>query len=315
MMSDVLPLVSIAIPTYNRANGYFKQTLECALSQTYPNYEVIIADNCSTDNTGELVKSYTDSRINYYKHEKNIPANDNFNFCLEKAKGKYFLLLHDDDLIDTDFLESAICESERPNGVGIIRSGARIIDHAENVIKEKDNLDQNKSTIELFSTWLDGQTLMVLCSILFNTEYLKREGGFDSKYHLFQDVFTEFKLLSKYGRKDIKGVKGSFRKHPSQRTDSINISDWCEESIFLLNEMFKLVPEGEDVIRKKGLVHFSKHNYDLAESLRSAVKRHVWYFRIYKRIDYAYSPFQYFYNKFKRKKFSKLGKIKRKIFS
>ena len=315
MTSDVLPLVSIAIPTYNRANGYFKQALECALSQTYSNYEVIIADNCSTDNTCELVKSYMDSRINYFKHEKNIPANDNFNFCLEKANGEYFLLLHDDDLIDADFLESAICKSDKLNGVGIIRSGARIIDHAENVIKEIDNLDQNKSTIELFSTWLDGQTLMVLCSILFNTEYLRREGGFDSKYHLFQDVLMEFKLLSKYGRKDIKGVKGSFRKHPSQRTDRIKISDWCEESIFLLNEMCKLVPEGKGVIRKKGLVHFSKHNYDLAESIKSVVKRNVWYFRIYKKFDYAYSPFQYFYYKYKTKTFSKLGKVKRKIFN
>ena len=105
MINDALPLITIAIPTYNRANGYFKEALKSALSQTYSNYEIIVSDNCSTDNTEELVKSYSDGRIIYYKHEKNIPANENFNFCLRKARGKYFLLLHDDDLIDKEIFD------------------------------------------------------------------------------------------------------------------------------------------------------------------------------------------------------------------
>ncbi len=51
------PLITIAIPTYNRANGYFKQTLESVLCQTYEYIEIIVSDNCSTDNTEELVNS------------------------------------------------------------------------------------------------------------------------------------------------------------------------------------------------------------------------------------------------------------------
>jgi len=313
MTGDALPLVTIAIPTYNRANGYFKQALECALSQTYTNYEVIIADNCSTDNTEELVKSFADQKITYYKQQKNIPANDNFNFCLEKANGKYFLLLHDDDLIDVDILELSINEIKNQDDVGIIRSGARIIDHTGETIKEIENVDQNKSTVDLFSTWLEGQSLMLLCSILFNTEFLRQQGGFDSKYLLFQDVLTEFKLLAKYGRIDVRDVKGSFRKHPAQRTDNVNVSEWCEESVYLLEEMCKLVPEKKELIYKKGLAHFSKHNYDLAKGIKSITKRYAWYYRIYKIFECEYSPFKYFYKKYKSKITSKLGKGKRKI--
>ena len=99
MEHSTYPLVTIAIPTYNRANGYLKNAIECALKQTYRNIEVVISDNCSSDNTEEVVKGYTDPRIRYFRQSANIGANNNFNFCLEKAQGSYFLLFHDDDSI------------------------------------------------------------------------------------------------------------------------------------------------------------------------------------------------------------------------
>ena len=99
------PLVTIGIPTYNRADGYLKDAIESALNQTYANLEIIISDNCSSDDTGLIVESFNDPRIKYYRHNENIGANNNFNFCLKKASGIFFLLLHDDDLIDEDFVE------------------------------------------------------------------------------------------------------------------------------------------------------------------------------------------------------------------
>ena len=98
MKQSESPLVSIGIPTYNRADGYLRECLTSALKQTYPNIEVIVADNCSSDNTAELMKSFSTNRLRYYKHPKNIGPQNNFNFCLDQANGAYFLLLHDDDL-------------------------------------------------------------------------------------------------------------------------------------------------------------------------------------------------------------------------
>ena len=105
MTTDSFPLVSIGIPTYNRADGYLRGCIESALNQTYPNLEIFISDNCSSDNTGTLVKSFNDPRIRYHRHDVNIGGNNNFNYCVKKARGIYFLLLHDDDLIDADFIE------------------------------------------------------------------------------------------------------------------------------------------------------------------------------------------------------------------
>ena len=60
------PLVTIAIPTYNRADAYLGEAIQSAINQTYPNLEIIISDNCSSDYTGLLVESFKDPRIQYY---------------------------------------------------------------------------------------------------------------------------------------------------------------------------------------------------------------------------------------------------------
>ena len=80
-----------------------------------------------------------DSRIRYFKHSHNIGPNNNFNFCLKEAKGQYFLLLHDDDVIDQDFIETCMKAAEGLNSPGIIRTGTRLIDHNGRVLKEKQN--------------------------------------------------------------------------------------------------------------------------------------------------------------------------------
>ena len=57
------PLVTIAIPTYNRADGYLKEAIQSALDQTYPNLEIIVSDNCSIDDTESIVKCLSEPDI------------------------------------------------------------------------------------------------------------------------------------------------------------------------------------------------------------------------------------------------------------
>jgi len=117
-MSSSDPLVSIGIPTYNRANGNLLKVIERALGQTWQNVEVIVSDNCSTDHTPELVGAIEDPRLRYIRQETNIGPNNNFNTCLNQAKGEYFLLFHDDDMIDEDFVEACMSSLEPGQPVG-----------------------------------------------------------------------------------------------------------------------------------------------------------------------------------------------------
>lgn len=90
-------LVSIIMPSYNTA-PYIKETIQSVLDQTYQNWELIIVDDCSTDNTDEVVASIKDERIRYLKNEKNSGAAVSRNRALREAKGRWIAFLDSDDL-------------------------------------------------------------------------------------------------------------------------------------------------------------------------------------------------------------------------
>lgn len=102
-------LVSIITPTYN-CGKYIEETIKSAQSQTYPNWEMIIVDDCSTDDTEEVVKKYSecDERIKYHKLEKNSGAAVARTVAMDLARGTYMAFLDSDDLWYPNKLESQI---------------------------------------------------------------------------------------------------------------------------------------------------------------------------------------------------------------
>ncbi len=295
MTGRAQPLVTIGIPTYKRADSYLKCALESAVGQTYPEIEVVVSDNCSPDHTEAVVRSFTDPRIRYFKQQKNIGPNSNFNFCLEQARGDYFLLLQDDDLIDTDFIATCMETAGYATDLGIIRTGTRIIDGNGNVLKESPNRTGGLSTTEFFRGWFRGKTSLYLCSTLFNTERLRKIGGFHSPHNLFQDVVAEVQLAARFGRVDVRDVKASFRKHGAEMTFSSKVHHWCEDSRYLLDLMCELVGEADaPLIRREGRVFLSRFNYNLVRKIESPLERWAMYWVIFQTFDCRYPPF-YFY--------------------
>jgi len=97
------PTVSVCIPTYKRS-AFLKNSIASVLAQTFQDFELIVADNASTDDTSAVVNSFHDDRIRYIRHSRNIGVINNFNHCLEQAKGAYVTLFHDDDVMLPDNL-------------------------------------------------------------------------------------------------------------------------------------------------------------------------------------------------------------------
>ena len=101
-------LVAIIMPSYN-TQKFIEETLDSVLAQTYTNWELIIVDDCSTDNTDEIVSPFlSDSRIIYIQNEKNSGAAVSRNRALREAKGKWIAFLDSDDLWTPDKLEKQI---------------------------------------------------------------------------------------------------------------------------------------------------------------------------------------------------------------
>jgi glycosyltransferase involved in cell wall biosynthesis len=304
MTAQSRPLVSIGITTYNRADAYLGEALQSAVAQGYPNLEIIVSDNCSQDHTEELVRSFEDPRIRYFKQEQNLGANGNFNFCLEQARGAYFLLLHDDDLIDPDFVELCMDAADDATHFGVLRTGARVIDGEGRVISEKRNPAAGLSTAGFILAWFAHETPSYLCNTLYHTQRLKEIGGFRSKANVYDDVAPLIQLAARHGRVDVADVKASFRRHESNsaaaNAPSV-VERWCEDSLHILEIMCEEVPEAADVLRKEGLVYFTRRNYRHAEGIGSRAVRAKMYWSIYKRFDYSYSPFRFLYRRMVRR--------------
>ncbi len=290
MTNQETPLVTIAIPTYNRASSYLPFTLKSALDQSYRNLEIIVSDNCSSDSTEQFLKSFSDSRIRYIRHAENIGAPNNWNFCISEARGVYLLLLQDDDMIDPGFIEVCMKAVKGNVDVGTIRTGLRLIDSQGKVIAQQANLVRGLSNDDFVLAWMKGRMWPYLCNTLLNTKRLQGIGGLKSKHNLFCDVTAVMRLSIGFGRIDIEDIKASARQHDEERTFSAKVIDWCEDSLEVLDLLCEIVPANRDLIRHEGMKFFSRINYHMVKAVRSPWQKYRLYFTVFKKFNYAFSP-------------------------
>ncbi|MFN8487868.1 MAG: glycosyltransferase [Caldilineaceae bacterium] len=123
------PSVTIGMPVYN-AQRYLEQALDSLLAQTYTDFELMIADNASTDKTQEICLAYAakDSRIRYHRNEKNLGAAPNFNLLFQLSSSKYFKWAPYDDLVEPTFLARCVEVMEQHPEAVLCYCRAKIID-------------------------------------------------------------------------------------------------------------------------------------------------------------------------------------------
>lgn len=293
MTERSMPLVTVAISTYERAEGTFPAALRSAVAQTWPNLEILIADNASQDHTRDVVAELGDSRVRYHRHQENIGPAANFNFCIEAARGRYFVLLHDDDLLDADFVERyASALAARPEA-GLATGGVRVIDGHGRVRNRKPNRVPEMDAADLFLTWFDKGVSFYLCSTMFHRQRLLDAGGFVSPKHLFQDVKAIAILAARHGYVSVPGTASSFRRHASNRGGLSRALDWVEDSLHLLDTICDEMPDRAAELRAAGLPYLSQKCYRYVAAAPSLRERVQLAFEIYRRFGRTYGPGRY----------------------
>lgn len=123
------PLVFICLPAYN-AGSTIRATLESLVAQRYQPFQIIVADNASTDDTVMIVREYAARHQNIKVHcfGENIGAEGNFNRCLRLAGGEYTAIYHSDDVYDPDIIGKQVAFLETHREAGAVFTAARIID-------------------------------------------------------------------------------------------------------------------------------------------------------------------------------------------
>lgn len=137
-LSDHSPQVSVCIPSYQGAL-YLAATIDSVLAQSFSDFELLIIDDNSSDDTDRIVARYRDPRIQYFKNPRNLGPEGNWNRCLEEAQGRYFKLLPQDDLLLPGALQRQvdILEQDEGHKIALVFGSRKIINGKGNVITKR----------------------------------------------------------------------------------------------------------------------------------------------------------------------------------
>jgi glycosyltransferase involved in cell wall biosynthesis len=255
MHSGEPPKVSICIPTYNYAH-YITDAIESVISQTLRDFELIIIDDCSTDNTVEIVKKYLtlDARIKLYNNIKNIGLENNFNRCIELASGKYVKVMCADDLLEPTCIGKSVKLLEEHPSASLLSCSRQVV--------TSDLLPIRILSFSVKSEFLSGHSVIRKClfhgnligeptATLFKKENATR--GFRTEYKQLLDLEMWLHLLEKGDFLFIPEALCKFRRHEGQRTrfntknysfvnDEINIfSEYIDKKYIDMPVYFKSI--------------------------------------------------------------------------
>ena len=180
--------VSVCIPTYNKAK-HIREAIDSVLEQTHNNYELIIVDNASTDDTREIIQTEYGDKVRYYRNPANLGYAYNFNRCISLSKHDYLLILPADDTLFPTFLEKTVSSLERYPKAGFAATRFFAMDEDSNLLQMGPSL-ANESIVAgrefTIPRILDGSIGITLP--LFRKKYLETVGGFRSDIY-FSDEF------------------------------------------------------------------------------------------------------------------------------
>lgn len=186
-------LISIILPVYN-GEKYLRESIDSILAQSFPFWELLILDDCSTDSSSEIAKEYVkaDPRIHYYRNEVNLRLPKNLNKGFSLAKGNYLTWTSDDNRYKPQALEVMFNKLQETNA-GFAFASCRVIDDEG---KEIEYITvNNNSVIDCI-----GRNTVGAC-FLYTREVYETIGDYDAELELVEDfdywqrIFARFKVV------------------------------------------------------------------------------------------------------------------------
>ena len=206
MISKVVnaPKVTVGIPVFN-GDQFLRKSIESVVNQSYRDIEIIISDNCSTDNTKSICIEYAskDKRIRYIRQPKNYGSIHNFVVLLSQARGQYFMWAGADDLLDEYWIAKLleICKKNNSLAFGVVQ----YIDEFDSRINSTANIREFnykgptwwRLLSFVFTPWALGK--MILCWGLFPREFLLEitKKAFSPKWGGCVDSIWVYSVLTK----------------------------------------------------------------------------------------------------------------------
>lgn len=196
-----MPGVSVCIPTYNYAR-YLPRAIESVLAQTYDDFELIVSDNASTDDTQEVLSRYSDPRLEAFRNERNLGLFANFSRCLELASADVVKFVCADDWLDPAYLARTMPVLARNRDVALVTTDGFFVDEQGRtfglstpefeggpVVRAADALRTQAGSLNVIG---------MPSSVLLRRAAVEAAGGFDPRFAPASDVHLWLKLLSRW---------------------------------------------------------------------------------------------------------------------
>lgn len=233
MLTNHSPKVSVLVPSYNSAH-FLDETIQSVLDQTYNDFELIIVDDQSKDNTDEVIEKYVhDQRVSYYKNSNNLGLVGNWNKCLTYAKGEYIKFLMCDDKFHPELLEKYVAAMEQYPNVSLVTSFRGHMGLKSHVWSLPYSGLQNGKKIS-HESLKDCNFIGEPTTVMFRHSSLKIVGNFKSEFTYLPDWDMWLRQLAIGDCYIVPEPLSYFRIHEKQTTQKVikNLSNYFEEYNF-----------------------------------------------------------------------------------
>ncbi|TCC96235.1 glycosyltransferase [Pedobacter hiemivivus] len=218
--------VSICIPTYN-SDAYLEESLNSIQNQTYTNIEVIIGDNCSSDNTQAIIKRYADeNNWSYVFNQQNIGAGLNMNKLISLATGDFVAVYHSDDIYHPEIVAKSVSFFDQNQDCGFVSTLANLIDSNGEYLGElelpsrlRNNIKCKYTFEEIFPAILDSFVpFLVTPTVMVPKKIYDKLGMFkiNDKYKSATDYEMWLRILKEFPAGILPEPLIQYRKHASQ---------------------------------------------------------------------------------------------------
>jgi glycosyltransferase involved in cell wall biosynthesis len=239
---------SIVIPTYNRAS-FIHKTIDSVLNQNYQDFEIIVVDDGSTDNTEDLIRSISSEKINYFKIE-NSERGRARNFGMENSRGDYVTFLDSDDLLFSNYFANANESIHHYNTPPFLHLAYEVVNPNDNVLLKINYLQSND-----INFLVKGNSLSCTGCFLRNDIAKTLRFNEDRDLSGSEDWELWFRVLANYGIKTDNRISAKIINHNER---SVLLSHGNEAKLVLRKELALKYAFKDTAVQEKYGKHFKK---------------------------------------------------------
>jgi glycosyltransferase involved in cell wall biosynthesis len=236
-----------------------------ALAQTYQDFEIVVSDNASTDETQAALAEFDDYRLRVIRQERNLGLAGNWNACLTEARGEYIALVPDDDRIAPWFLERCLALVERDPGLPIVIA---LSDHAVKGGRLSRAFPNRRYATGIWDgtailqEFLEDRISVQMCSILIRVDALRARGGFPVEPLFSLDKAGWAPILLKGRVGFVNESCGIFNEHEVNYTKGLGV-DLCLDDERKFADLLMTMASGqvEDPKKRRNVVSSAKHYF------------------------------------------------------